>query len=99
MPDARKIVLNAAVVGAVLLAAATQPVPGQSVVVVAPTWFGNPGALAVIAKADGAIVGGETSAAIAVGFSDDPAFVTRLYGAGALLVWNAALLLACSSKS
>jgi len=89
MRDGCKIALNAMAVAAVLLAAATHPAEGGDVLVISPPWLGHPNALAVIAAADGWIVAGTTASAFAVGRSEDPAFVSRLYGSGALLVWSA----------
>ncbi|MGE0022579.1 MAG: hypothetical protein AB7S70_02985 [Hyphomicrobium sp.] len=98
MRDGCKIALNATAVVAVLLAAATHPAAGGDVLVISPPWLGHPDALAVIAAADGRIVGGAATNAIAVGRSDDPAFVSRLYGSGALLVWNARFA-GCGARS
>lgn len=92
MRDHWKIALNVIAVGGVLLAAATRPAAGDSVLVISPPWLGYRDALSVIAAADGSIVGGTRSDAMAVARSDDPAFVTHLYRSGAFLVWSARFL-------
>ena len=99
MRDSWKIAINAAVLGGVLFLAATHPASGEKVLVISPTWLGYPGAISVIASADGAIVGGDTSSSFAIAFSDDPSFASRLYQAGALLVWSARVFMACDDTS
>ncbi len=93
-----KIAINAAVIGGVMLAASLNGPPSGKVIVVSPRWLGFPGAFAAIANAGGAIVKLGGTEAFAIGFSGDPAFVSRLYRAGALAVLDAPDLAECGSR-
>lgn len=93
-----KIALNGILIGGIMLAASLNVAASGKVLVISPRWLGFPGAFAAIAKADGSILSEGNSDAVAVGFSDDPAFVSRLYRFGALFVFSAPNAAGCGSK-
>ncbi len=93
--QARKIALHATVILGVLIAVGAEPSRSQRVLVISPEWLGYPNPAAVIAAAEGAIVSIKSSGVVAVGFSDAPGFVQRLYSAGALLVWDGSSVSGC----
>jgi hypothetical protein len=76
-------------IGIVILFASLNGDANGEAVVITPKWLGFSGALAVIARADGAIVTADRSGTDAVGYSEDRAFVARPYKEGALLAFNA----------
>jgi hypothetical protein len=95
---AGKIALNAALIGAVVLAAAMSGPGNGSVTVISPQSLGFPGAFAVIANAGGAVISEGGTEAIASGYSADPEFASRLRREGALLVFNMPGAPGCSRK-
>lgn len=83
------LMMNLALVPAVMLTSAT-PVLGQPVLVVAPPWSG--GAAAVIARADGLPIGPEGAPFASLSANTDPAYVTQLQTAGAWLVLDGSVI-------
>jgi hypothetical protein len=98
MRDRWMIASNAALIGSVMLFASLNGAANGEAVVIAPKWLGFPGAFAVIARADGAIVNADRFETVAVGYSEDKAFVARLYKEGALLAFNAPNPAGCASR-
>jgi hypothetical protein len=94
-----KIAVNAALVGAVVLAAALSGASNGSVTVVSPRWLGFPSAFVVIANAGGAIISEGSTEAIASGYSEDPEFTARLHREGALFVFNSPGIPGCARKN
>lgn len=81
---------------AVPVVAASAPRAGQPVAVFA--WSSeNGGAAAIAARSDGELRSASRSNRIVIASSTAPDFVARLYGAGALLVVDAAMAAACLS--
>lgn len=79
------------------LAVAAMPQAGEPVVVFAP--FARDGAIAVMAAAEGRLIAAPANSALVVAHADDPAFVMRLYRAGATLVLSARFAFACDAIS
>jgi hypothetical protein len=99
MRAAEKIALNAALTGAIVLAAALNGPANGNFTVVSPKWLGFPGAFTAIANAGGEVVSEGSSDAVASGFSEDPEFAARLHREGALLVFNMPGIPGCVRKN
>lgn len=81
---------------AVPIVAAAAPRAGQPVAVFAWSTHAG-GAAAIAARSDGELRSASRSNRIVIASSTHPDFVTRLYGAGALLVIDATMAAACLS--
>jgi len=76
---------------------ASAPRPGQPVAVL--SWSADHGgAAAIAARAEGDLRSASRSTRVVITSSAAPDFVARLYGAGALLVVDAAMAEACLSR-
>jgi hypothetical protein len=86
--------LFALVVGIAPVALALTPRPDAPMAIVAWPWQSG-AALRIATATGGTIIAASTSGTIAIVRSDDPAFVDRLYAAGASLVLDATPVQAC----
>ncbi|MBC7284597.1 hypothetical protein [Hoeflea sp.] len=92
----RIVSANLAVIVVVLAAAAMTPRDGQALVIVSP--WSEPGRIIeVIADAGGSFMNGTGSPYAAIARSDEPGFVFRLFGSGAMLVLDGSLAFFCRS--
>lgn len=91
--------MNGMLVLAVLAVATAHPTASDKVLVLSPQWLGYRAAFEVVSHADGSIVAASLSDDVAVGFSTDPHFVRKLYGAGAMLVLRAPGVTPCLNSS
>jgi len=73
---------------------ALAPRSGEPVAVIAAPWA--PAASIIVAAADGALIGPGSASLVAVGMSESPDFITRLYRSGAALVLDARAAWLCS---
>lgn len=93
--SARRIVaVNAAVIALVLLMTIAVPTGSTVAVVVAP-WGGTEAALAVVAAADGTLIGSTRADWVVIARGQDNRFVSRLRRAGAWIVLNHAPIAGC----
>jgi len=85
-----------AVLAAILPAAlALAPKPGAPVAVIAFPWADDGAALRIVAAAQGDLIAAPRHGGIAIATSLAADFVARLYGAGAALVIDGAVLAGC----
>jgi hypothetical protein len=94
--SARKIVLNAVVIVAVLTVTVAVPAHGGPVAVFAAPWSVD--AAEIVARAGGQLVAAGRSPRIIMAISADDGFVRRLYLAGAILVTDPRFAIGCHSE-
>jgi hypothetical protein len=90
----RILALNIAAALIVVVAIAAVPT-GSRVVVVAPPWSAPERVISIIAEAGGTLVNGGRGQWLAVAEGQSPDFVSRLFSAGALFVFDGKLSAAC----
>jgi hypothetical protein len=83
------------IAGTAPAALALAPKPAGPVAVLVPPWAARGEAARIVAAVNGTIVGATRGGNVAIALSDDADFVTRLYQSGALLVVDAAAIMAC----
>ena len=84
--------------GVILFASLPRAI-GNKIVVFVPPWSRPTAAIEIIAEAGGAFVGMGNRQWIAIGISDEPDFVSRLYHAGAWFVGSGEAFSACLPAS
>lgn len=95
----RAVVIGSALIFALCLIFLWLLPRGAFVLVVATPFSGERAVLSVIQSANGRFVSGGSLPWLAVAYSDEPAFPTRLRQAGAFLVLNADLISICSQET
>ncbi len=95
MVSGRVVVAYAVFVAALLGLAELQPKAGGDIAVLAAPWSAPARAGAIVAAADGDIVGGTRFSFLIVARSASPRFAATAYAHGAWLVFDAGLIAGC----
>jgi hypothetical protein len=82
---------------AIFVASMAADAHSREVAVIAPPWAGEADAANIVARSGGSIVATAGLSNVIIARSDDPAFVSTLYKAGAWLVLDSVRLRSCLS--
>jgi hypothetical protein len=96
-PAGRRILLNAILIAASLLATVALPAGKGPVAVFAAPWSAT--AAEIVARAGGQLIAAGGSSRVIIAVSSDDDFVSRLYRAGALLVTDPRFAVGCNIET